>query len=84
MRMRDTLTLPVTLGIVYLDFLTEQRGQVKRVEGVLGLIVVLELNETVALGQPRIEINRYDDVNNVAEAAELVQQIFPSLLEKFY
>jgi hypothetical protein len=50
----------------------------QRIERILCLIVVLEFNETVALGHARVKINRYYDVDDVAESAELVQQIFPS------
>ena len=59
-----------------LDLLAKERGQMKRVEGVLSLVVIFKLNETVALGRFRVEIERYNDLDNVAEPTELVLQIF--------
>jgi len=70
------LALPVALGKVNLDLAAKERGQVQRVEGVLGLIEVLELDEAVALGRARVIVHRYYDFDDVAEAAKLVMQVF--------
>ena len=48
----------------------------ERVERVLGLVVLLELDETVAFRQLGAKVQRDDDFDNVTEPAELILEVF--------
>jgi hypothetical protein len=73
---KQNFLFPVTFGVVDFDFLTEKGGQMERVEGVLGLIEVFELYETVALGQSSVIVDRDHYLHYVAESTKLILQIF--------
>jgi hypothetical protein len=49
---------------------------VKRIEGILGLVVVLEFDEAVAFRHFAIKVERYDYLDYVSEAAKLIFQVF--------
>ena len=72
-------TFPITFGVVDFNFFAKKRRHVKRIEGVLGLVVVLKLNEAVTLGQTCVIVQRYHYVDYIPESAKFVFQILLTL-----